>query len=168
MEAERGGGGRNLAVKREREEVEDLDARRPTKNLFWASRLPLPQLPRLCAISYSRERMARRQRPHCLLRGGRRARSRGRSPPSPLLSSFTYGRSVCTLSKLNFCRAQGDPSDVRPSAHITPSSVRPSIHAAMMSDEKKPRFPFFFFSSSRPRPRSRRRASLMRVFICAP
>ena len=27
----------------------------------------------------------------------------GGPPPSPLLSSFTYGQSVCTLSKLNFC-----------------------------------------------------------------
>ena len=47
---------------------------------------------------------------------------RGRSPPSPLLSSFTYGRSVCTLSKLNFCRAQGDPSDVRPPVSFRPLS----------------------------------------------
>ena len=164
MEAERGGGGRNLAVKREREEEEDLDARRPTKNLFWASRLPLPQLPRLCAISYSRERMARRQRPHCLLRGGRRARSQPSFPSSFIF--YIWSECVYTL-EIKFLSSTRGSIRCTP-ARITPSSVRPSIHAAMMSDEKKPRFPFFFFSSSRPRLRSRRRASLMRVFICAP
>ena len=148
-----------MAVKREREEEEDLDARRPSKTLFWASRLPLPQLPRLCAISYSRERMARRQRPHCLLRAGR-------APSFP--SSFIFyiwSECVYTL-EIKFLSSTRGSIRCTP-ARITPSSVRPSIHAAMMSDEKKPRFPFFF-SSSRPRPRSRRRASLMRVFICAP
>ena len=101
---------------REEEEEEDLDAWRHSKNLFWASRLPLPQLPRLCAISYSRERMARRQRPHCLLRGGRRA--------GPLLPLFfhLYIWAECVYEytlEIEFL------SNARGSIRCTPISLRP-------------------------------------------
>ena len=100
--------------------------------------------------------------------GDGRGRAVARSEPSFPSSFIFYIWSECVYTlEIKFLSSTRGSIRCTP-AHITPSSVRSSIHAAMMSDEKKPRFPFFFFSSSRPRLRSRRRASLMRVFICAP